>query len=131
MRQIYTSPRLENIDRVVELLAEHGIETRVLNRAVYRRPSYDRPSYTARDDRHTWPIVEVAHAADLTEARNIMRSIGIEPPTRHAEILEAMRNREGGASSARGHVVRRARVIVMAALGVALIVMVIQAMHVF
>jgi hypothetical protein len=134
MRQIYTSPRLENIDRVVALLGEHGIQTRVLNRAVYKRRSYDRFRYTARNDRDNWPIVEIVHAEDLTPARNIMRDIGIEPPVRHSEILEAMRQRDAAASggaSRRDHAVRRARTIVLALLGVALVVMAIKAFQVF
>lgn len=131
MRQIYTSPRLENIDRVVALLAEHGIETRVSNRSAYKRQSYDRFRYTARNDRDQWPVVEVVRAADLTPARNIMREIGINPPTRHSEILEAMRAREEGGGSPRGHAVRRVRIIVLVALAVALLVMVIKAAQVF
>ena len=50
MRQIYTSPRPENIDRVVALMAEHGIEATVANRSNYNRQSWQRFSYTQRQD---------------------------------------------------------------------------------
>lgn len=77
MRQIYTSPRLENIERMVALLAEHGIETRVTDKPVYRRPSYDRPSF--RDhDLQAWPKVWVVDANDLPRARELLRRLGIE-----------------------------------------------------
>jgi hypothetical protein len=48
MRQIYTSPRQENIDAVVALMAEHGIEATVTNRSNYNRPTWQRFSYTQR-----------------------------------------------------------------------------------
>ncbi|MDE1958274.1 MAG: DUF2007 domain-containing protein [Xanthomonadaceae bacterium] len=89
MRQIYTSPRLHNIDRIVALMAEHGIETSVTDRSNYRHASYDRPSYTARDSGSGWPKVWVVHADDFTRARALMRAIGIEPQGRHADALPA------------------------------------------
>lgn len=135
MRQIYTSPRLANIDRVVALMAEHGIETSVANRAIYRRQSYDRFSYNrSMDDRSQWPVVEVVRAADLTPARTLLRDIGIEPATRHAEILQAMRQREQGAPTPEGRrraAVRRSRTLVFAALLAALVVMGLKLIQVF
>ncbi|NII09069.1 hypothetical protein [Oleiagrimonas sp. C23AA] len=135
MRQIYTSPRHANIDRVVALMNEHGIETSVANRAVYRRQSYNRFSYNAAwDSRSDWPVVEVVKAADLTPARKLLKEIGIEPATRHAEILEAMRLREQGVVSPadkRRSVVRRARTIVFVAVLAALVVMGLKAMQIF
>ena len=73
MRQIYTSPRPENIDRVVALLAEHGIETSVTNRSNYNRQSYQRFSYSARQDsRDSWPQVWITKADDHTRARALL-----------------------------------------------------------
>jgi hypothetical protein len=67
MRQIYTSPRAENIDNVVALMAENGIETTVANRSNYNRRSWQRFSYTQRqDDRESWAQVWVSHADDPT-----------------------------------------------------------------
>lgn len=79
MRQIYTSPRLENIERMVALLNEHGIETRVTDRPVYQRANYNRPSF--RDNNvQSWPKVWVANADDLPRARELLRGMGIAAP---------------------------------------------------
>lgn len=131
MRQIYTSPRHENIDRVVALLAEHGIETTVANRAVYKRPSYNRFSYAARDDSSSWPRVEVSRADDLTRARAILREIGLEPATRHAEILAAVRQPGPAPRANRDATVRRVRIAALAAVAAAFLVMVLKAMQIF
>ncbi len=77
MRQIYTSPRLENIDRMVALLGEHGIETRTTDRPIYMRSSYNRPSFR-ETDRQAWPKVWVANGADVPRARELLRSMGID-----------------------------------------------------
>jgi hypothetical protein len=93
MRQIYTSPRQENIDRVVALMAEHGIEASVANRSNYNRPTWQRFSYLQRqDNRDSWAQVWIARADDYTRARALLREIGIEPVIRHADELAAVRN---------------------------------------
>lgn len=93
MRQIYTSPRPENIDAVVTLMAEHGIEATVANRSNYNRASWKRFSYTQqRNDRARWAQVWVTRADDYTQARALLREIGIEPVIRHGEELAAVRN---------------------------------------
>jgi broad specificity phosphatase PhoE len=93
MRQIYTSPRPENIDKVVALLKEQGVETTVNNRSNWNRPSYERFSYSQRrENRDSWPQVWVNRADDYTRARNALREVGIEPVIRHGEELAAARN---------------------------------------
>ena len=93
MRQFYTSPRPENIDRVVALLAEHGIATTVTNRSNWNRPSYQRFSYSRqRENRDSWPQVWINSADDYTQARALLREIGIEPLIRHGEELALARN---------------------------------------
>src|SRR5665811_1440085 len=93
MRQLYTSARQENIDRVMALMAEHGIETTVTNRSNWNRLSYQRFSYTQRNkNRNTWPQVWITRADDYTRARELLRQLGIEPVVRHAEDLAAARN---------------------------------------
>jgi hypothetical protein len=93
MREIYTSPRQQNIDNVIALMAEHGIETTVSNRSNYNRPTWQRFSYTQqRDDRSGWPQVWITRADDYARARVLLREIGIEPQIRHAEELAAARD---------------------------------------
>lgn len=91
MRPIYTSPRLENIERVVALMAEHGIETSVLNRSNYKGADWKRFSYTQPANRDAWPQVAILRAGDLTLARKLLREAGIEPATRFADELAAAR----------------------------------------
>lgn len=131
MREIYTSPRHENVDLVVALLAEHGIETKVNNRATYNRPSYNRFSYANPGDSSRWPQVEVRFAADLPKARELLRQAGLEPLTRHAEVLAAAREVRKNPEQSRRAVVGRVRMIAFAAIAVVLVLMVLRGMHLF
>lgn len=91
MRQIYTSPRNENVERVVALLAEHGIETTIGNRRSYQGGQWKRFSYTDRGRPDAWPQVWVTRSEDQTLARQLLREAGLEPATRFADELAAAR----------------------------------------
>jgi hypothetical protein len=91
MRQIYTSPRVENVDRVVAMLNEAGIATSVTNRRAYAGHDYRRPSYAKPPDRDSWPQVWIVNADDQSRARALLRAAGVEPPTRFAEELAESR----------------------------------------
>ena len=123
MRQFYTSPRPENIDRVVALLAEHGIETTVTNRSNWNRPSYQRFSYSRqRENRDSWPQVWINRADDYTQARALLREIGIEPLIRHGEELALARNPTPELRR-RSVAVRIRRVVLLAVAGVFVVLM--------
>lgn len=93
MRQLYTSPRPENIDRVASLLTEHGIECSIENRSNWNKRSYERFSYSQRkENRDRWEQVWVSKADDYTRARALLRELGIEPVIRHGEELALARN---------------------------------------
>ncbi|NJN06011.1 MAG: hypothetical protein HC814_06090 [Rhodobacteraceae bacterium] len=81
MRQIFSSPRLENCEAVAELLGEEQIETRIINGDSFRRATKRDFSYTDRSGRQRWPSVWVMHADNYTRARQLMRDNGIEVPT--------------------------------------------------
>ena len=91
MRPIYTSPRMANIERVVALLGEHGIQTSIGNRRAYQGSDWKRFSYTAKGDRDHWPQVMVMRADDQPLARKLLREAGLEPATRFADDLAAAR----------------------------------------
>lgn len=94
MRQVYRSPRPENIDRMVALMAEHGIETTIRNRSNYDHPGYRRFSYLEPDSaRENWEEVWVTHADDYTRAREVMRDLGLEPTVRFELELTQSRTR--------------------------------------
>ncbi len=82
MRQVFSSPRLENIDRVEALLSEIGVETYVSNRDKLRRDRMRNFSYTARSDSSNWPAVWVTRAEDLPRARTLLREAGVMGSTR-------------------------------------------------
>ncbi|TPG05427.1 hypothetical protein EAH75_18525 [Rhodanobacter glycinis] len=129
MRQIYTSPRQENVDRVIALMAEHGIEASVANRSNYNRPTWQRFSYTQRhDNRDSWAQVWITHADDYTRARSLLRDIGIEPVIRHGEELAAARNPTP--ATRRQYTVARVRRIVLLLVLAAFAVVMLRYLHV-
>ena len=126
MRQVYTSPRHENVDRVVAYFSEHGIESRVENRSVWKRPSYERFSY--RDgNRAGWPQVWVTHAKDYTRARELLRALGIEPVVRHGEELAVSRQATQDGAFRRSMAPARVRRALL--IGIVLVVAVVQALR--
>ena len=126
MRQIYSSARVENVERVVALLAEAGIETSVTNRRAYAGHDYKGPSYTARPDPSTWPQVWVVKAEDQPRARALLREIGVEPATRFADELERSRSSASASPDQRRNaLIWRFRVALLAAIGVLIVLHVI------
>lgn len=119
MRQIYTSLRQENIDRVTALMNEHGIETTITNRSNYKGGDWKKFSYTNRPDASTWPQVWVVNANDQTRARELLREAGIEPPVRYAdELAAAMREPLTGTARHRA-VAGRMRMVALSLVAVA------------
>jgi hypothetical protein len=125
MRQIYTSPRMENIRRVVALMAEHGIETSISNRRDWQADDWKRFSYTARGQRESWPQVSVVRSEDQTLARQLLRDAGLEPATRFAEELASSR----GVGDTRAHrrLSLRVKLVVLALIaGIAMLIALTQ-----
>lgn len=91
MRQIYTSPRYENVERVVALLNDARIETTIRNRRDWQGGEWKRFSYTQRGDSENWAQVWVTDSNDQGRAREILREAGLEPATRFADELAAAR----------------------------------------
>jgi hypothetical protein len=120
MRQIYTSQREENIDRVVAMMKEAGIDTSVTNRSNYRR-DYKGPSYTTKVARDTWPQVWVVRSEDQTRARALLREAGVEAPTRFAEELAQSRSQERTPEQRRAAFMWRMRTLVLAGIAFLLV----------
>lgn len=129
MRQLYTSPRQENIDRVAAMLSEQGIDCTIENRSNYRRPTYQRFSYSQRnEDRDNWAQVWVTKADDYTRARALLKELGIEPVVRHGEELALARNPTP--DMRRQSMASRFRRIVMLAVAGAILVLMLRYMGV-
>lgn len=77
MRRIFTSPRLENAERVAALLKEHGIEARITNGRSYK--GNRRGDFSYRDDTRTdpQPAVWIVMPDDQPKARELMREAGL------------------------------------------------------
>ncbi len=86
MRQIFASPRLDNVDRVVALLRIGGVEPIVSNRKPWAE-GWDRRHipYSDRQTKAQWPQVWV-HPDDLARAREILRDTNVVPTTRVADF---------------------------------------------
>jgi hypothetical protein len=133
MRLLYTSPRQENIDRVVAFMAENGVETTITNRSNWNRPSYQRFSYQQRsENRDSWPQVWINRADDYTRARELLRQLGIDPIVRHSEELNLARNPAAATSVyvRREHTVARARRIVLLSIVGVFMVLALHYLHV-
>jgi hypothetical protein len=115
MRQIYTSPRMENVDRVVALMAAQGIETSISNRQTWQRADWKRFSYTARGDRDAWPQVSVVRSEDQTRARQVLRDAGLEPATRFAD--ELAESRGVGEIGSHRRISMRMKLVILALIG--------------
>lgn len=114
MRQIYTSPRAENVDRVVDLLNKAGIETTLTNRIGWKGGQWKRFSYSSGgNERDSWPQVWVVNSNDQTEARQILRDVGLEPAVRFADEL-AMSRSVPDVARARAEASKRFKLIILA-----------------
>jgi hypothetical protein len=77
MRRIFTSPRLENVERVAALLKEEGIEARITHGRSYKGGT--RSHFTYRDHARTEPepAVWIVRPDDQPKARALMRDAGL------------------------------------------------------
>ena len=78
MRQMYTSPRLSNVEGVSKLLDEHGIENKISQGRTYkgvsRREFSFRETEKAKDEQ---PAVWVLKPEDYTRARELLHEAGL------------------------------------------------------
>lgn len=77
MRQVFTSPRFENVEQVAQMLEDAGIQTKISNRPGFRHASKRDFSYTGRAPESTWSAVWVIKAEDQPRARKMLREAGL------------------------------------------------------
>lgn len=80
MRQVFSSPRLENVERVAQLLRDEGIEVRINNGRSYK--SHIRGDFSYRDQDSPRPSVWVIRSDQQAPARAILRDAGLIDTTR-------------------------------------------------
>lgn len=82
MRQVFTSPRLPNVEAVATLLEEAGIATKITNGRSYRG-KFDRGiSYRDSGNTDHQAAVWVVHSEDQPRAREMLRAAGLLDSTR-------------------------------------------------
>jgi hypothetical protein len=80
MRQVFSSPRLENVEGIAKFLEEHGIEVRITQGRSYKGGWSGRRSY--RDAEGPQPAVWVIKSEDQPKARQLLREAGLLGSTR-------------------------------------------------
>jgi hypothetical protein len=77
MRQIFTSPRLENVEGVAKLLTEAGIEIKVSEGRSYKKVSRREFSYVERKNDANNPSIWVIKSDDYKRARELLHGMGL------------------------------------------------------
>lgn len=85
MRQVFTSPRLENVEAVAELLRAEGIEVRISNDRSYRGKRRSNFSYRDGDDAGPQPAVWILNSEDQPRGRQLLREAGLLESSRSGE----------------------------------------------
>ncbi|VXB73146.1 conserved hypothetical protein [Luteimonas sp. 9C] len=76
MRQVFSSPRLENVERVAAMLREAGIEVQILNGRSYKGNRRSHFSYR-EDAGGPKPAVWVTRSDEQPRARDLLREAGL------------------------------------------------------
>lgn len=88
MRQVFTSVRLENVERVEQMLNAVGIETKITQGRSWKGVSRREFSYSAKNhDPSQQPALWVIKPEDFKQARQILHDAGLLEATRDASYL--------------------------------------------
>ncbi len=85
MRRVFTSPRLENVEAVANLLREQGIAVKIDQSRSYRGQMRSTFSYRIQEDDGPQPSVWIVHAADQPRGRQLLRDAGLLESSRAGE----------------------------------------------
>ncbi len=103
MRQLFTSPRLENVEQVAQLLDEAGIENKISEGRSYRKYSRRDFSYIEKqNDTSTQPAVWVIKSDDYKRARELLHGMGLLDKTQvPSYVPQALQFRQPSADPAK------------------------------
>ncbi len=85
MRQVFSSPRLENVEAVAELLRKEGIEIRISDGRSYQGNRRSNFSYRDGTESGKQPAVWILKADDQPRGRQLLRDAGLLDSTRAGE----------------------------------------------
>jgi hypothetical protein len=94
VRQVFSSARLENVERVAELLRADGIEVRITDGRSYKGARRTTLSYRDTGDT-TRPAVWIVRSEDAGRAREILRDAGLLDSTRPGATKLTFRSQFG------------------------------------
>ena len=77
MRQVFTSPRLPNVEGVAKMLEDAGIEVRITGGRSYKSAWTGRRTYRDPEDGGSHPAVWVLKSEDQPRARQMLRDAGM------------------------------------------------------
>ena len=81
MRQVFSSPRIENVEGIARFLEEHGVEVRITHGRSYKGGWGGRRTYRDSDG-NPIPAVWVVRSEDQPTARQLLREAGLLDSTR-------------------------------------------------
>jgi len=85
MRKVFTSPRLENVEAVAELLRAEGIQVKIAESRSYRGSRRSTFTYRVEEDAPPLPSVWIVHADDQPRGRQLLREAGLLESSRGGE----------------------------------------------
>ncbi len=85
MRQVFTSPRLENVEAVAALLRAEGIQVKISEDRSYRGNRRSNFSYRDGEATGAQPSVWIIHAEDQPRGRKLLREAGLLESSRAGE----------------------------------------------
>lgn len=122
MRQVFTSPRLENVEAVAELLRAEGIEVRISNDRSYRGNRRSNFSYRDGGESGPQPAVWIVNADDQPRGRQLLRDAGLLESSRAGESsylpLSALRDEQVDAAKAKSNRAMRIKLGLLALIAV-------------
>lgn len=127
MRQVFSSARLENVERVAEMLREAGIEVRITGGRSYK--GNRRGTFSYREQSGPQPAVWVVKSDDQTRARQMLREAGLIDTTRGAGSTLSFRFEPDTQKVMTGPARKRALRIKLALIGGIVIVVAMAIVH--
>lgn len=122
MRQVFTSPRLENVEAVAELLRAEGIEVRITEGRSYRGNRRSSFSYREREDAGPQPAVWIVRAEDQPRGRELLREAGLLESSRgegsYLPLSSVHDARDGDAAAAKARRTTRIKLGLLALIAI-------------
>ena len=108
MRQVFTSPRLENVEGVAKLLTDAGIQIKVSDDRGYKQVSRREFSYVQKgNDGGNQPAIWVIKSDDYKRARELLHDAGLTDSAQVASYVpEALQFRQATQSNPQKRLVR-------------------------